>query len=114
MLTNATGTIVTPNYPNNYPNNVICRWSIRVPSGNHIIATFNAFNLEGGNNCPADSLTIADGVSQFAATLGTFCGSQLPSPVQSSGDQMLLTFSSNFGAPQTGFNISYTTGYYVI
>ncbi|EDV28197.1 uncharacterized protein TRIADDRAFT_53561 [Trichoplax adhaerens] len=110
LLTNTTGMILSPNYPNNYPNNVICRWSIRVPSYNHIILTFNSFNLEGGANCPADSLTVMDGTSPFARTLGKFCGSQIPAAVQSSGDQMLLIFNSNFGAPQSGFNASYTIG----
>lgn len=44
-------TFTSPNFPNNYPNNVTCIWSIVVPSG-RIVLIFNELDIEDqyGNN----------------------------------------------------------------
>merc|ERR1719150_1007396 len=47
------GTIRSPNFPSNYPNNVKNKdWNLRVSSGYKVQLTFDSFTLEGRYNRP--------------------------------------------------------------
>jgi len=50
-------TITSPNYPNSYPADASCVWTL-LRSGDYITAQFSAFNLEGNNY---DTVKIYDG-----------------------------------------------------
>lgn len=41
------GVIESENFPNNYPFDARCSWTIQVTMGNTVNYTFTAFNLEG-------------------------------------------------------------------
>lgn len=48
LIANQTnGVIESQNFPNNYPVDARCSWTIQVTMGNTINYTFTAFNLEG-------------------------------------------------------------------
>jgi len=47
-FTSLTGSIVSPNYPGDYPNNADCRYTIIVPVDHYIILSFQTFNTESG------------------------------------------------------------------
>ena len=38
-------TIQSPNYPNSYSNNLVCKWLISVPLGSHITLKFLEFDV---------------------------------------------------------------------
>ena len=38
------GSVRSPNYPSNYPNNVVCTWTIKVARGYRISCSFTAFS----------------------------------------------------------------------
>ena len=42
-------TIVTPNYPDNYPSNTNCSWTIHAPMGHSVLFTFTDFKLASGD-----------------------------------------------------------------
>jgi CUB/sushi domain-containing protein len=44
--TGSSGTILSPNYPNNYGNNNMCEWVITAPLGTTLFITFNLFSTE--------------------------------------------------------------------
>ena len=52
------GEIVSPGYPNNYPNNSICVWTINGRGGDRIRLTFTDFALEDSPDCQLDSLEV--------------------------------------------------------
>lgn len=63
------GVIESPNFPNDYPNNLDCAWTIVVTKGNRINMQFSHFYLENDNQfhnetnehiCKYDYLEIAD------------------------------------------------------
>ena len=56
-LSGSTGTVTSPNYPNDYPNNVYCEWTITVPE-EVILLTFNDLNIEFEEECYYDSLKV--------------------------------------------------------
>ena len=46
-LTTSSGVITSPNYPNVYPNNRDCNWTISVPAGQQIAINFTDFHIYG-------------------------------------------------------------------
>uniref|UniRef100_UPI0009B389C2 cubilin-like n=1 Tax=Monopterus albus TaxID=43700 RepID=UPI0009B389C2 len=49
------GTISSPNYPNLYPHNRVCRWELVVSPGRRVTLTINDLRLEGsGTSCAFD------------------------------------------------------------
>ncbi|PIK55112.1 putative tolloid-like protein 1 [Apostichopus japonicus] len=77
--------VTSPNWPSNYPSNADCGNTIQAPQGSTITLTFLAFDLEGGSNCPYDTVTIYEGDSvQDPILAGPFCDDLvIPSPVTS-------------------------------
>ncbi len=60
------GGIISPNFPNNYDNNLDCRWYLQGPIGHYMTFTFTSFDVVAGsgtNNCTVggDFLEIYDG-----------------------------------------------------
>ncbi|GFR79061.1 cubilin [Elysia marginata] len=52
------GTFQSPNYPNNYDNNVQCVWTITTFPGTRIMLNFSAFDLQN-NSCRDDFLSVS-------------------------------------------------------
>jgi len=53
------GTLQSPNYPDNYPNNKDCTWIISVPTGQQIKLNVTDFSMEGHSRfCHYDYLEI--------------------------------------------------------
>ena len=103
------GTILSPKYPKDYPEDVVCRWIIQIPSDElehkqYIKLTFEAFHLEYQSSCTYDMLSVYDGLSENNTMLGTFCGASIPPPLFSSGAQMVVKFTSDFSMTYEGFN----------
>jgi len=78
--------IISPGYPQKYPNNVDKTWYIKLPVGNKVSLSFIDFDVENENTCSYDSLTIYDGNSADSPELGKYCGtsSSVPSNIVSS------------------------------
>jgi len=52
------GEILSPNYPQVYPNDVQESWEIQVPSGYGIRLYFTHMDLEPSQNCEYDSVKV--------------------------------------------------------
>ena len=101
------GTLKSPSYPSNYPNNMMCTWRITAPSGSRLQLTFNYFRLESSPCSTRDYLEVRDGSSSTSATKGTYCGSNAPS-ITSSGRYLWIRFRSDFSFSYKGFDARYT------
>lgn len=106
VLSNPSGTFTSPCYPNDYPNAQYCMWTLRAPVGYIIQITFNDFDIEEAPNCIYDSLSLDNGESQKK-----FCGATAKGlSFNSSANEMLVSFSSDFSIQKKGFNASYIRG----
>ena len=84
------GTIASPSYPENYPDNADCIYTIWQPTGNVILLNFLSMDIAGGYDCGSDYLEIRDGSSADSPLLDKLCGSDIPAPIQSSQNQLWM------------------------
>ena len=105
-----TGSLRSPNYPQNYPHNANCRYTIAISSGLQIALTFRDFAMETHSDCRYDNLRIYDGGNSTAPIVGTFCGTRSPGRIVSTGNMLHLVLKSDFSSSARGFFANYTTG----
>ncbi|XP_053315605.1 CUB and sushi domain-containing protein 1 [Spea bombifrons] len=104
-FTTPSGIILSPNYPEEYGNNMNCVWLIISEPGSRIHLIFNDFDVEP----QFDYVAVKDeGISELPA-LGTFSGNEVPSQIASNSHIVRLEFQSDHSTTGRGFNITYTT-----
>lgn len=104
-FTASSGIILSPNYPEEYGNNMNCVWLIISEPGSRIHLIFNDFDVEP----QFDFLAIKDDGISDITVLGTFSGHEVPSQLASSGHIVRLEFQSDHSTTGRGFNITYTS-----
>ncbi|XP_030412317.1 adhesion G-protein coupled receptor G6 isoform X3 [Gopherus evgoodei] len=104
-LSNPTGIFTSPCFPSDYPNSQACKWTLRAPPGFIIQITFIEFDIEEAPNCIYDSLTLDTGEKNQVK----FCGVTAKGlSFNSTGNEMIITFASDFSIQKRGFSASYT------
>uniref|UniRef100_A0A6Q2YHZ2 CUB and Sushi multiple domains 1 n=1 Tax=Esox lucius TaxID=8010 RepID=A0A6Q2YHZ2_ESOLU len=104
-FTTPSGIILSPNYPEEYGNNMNCVWLIIAEPGSRIHLIFSDFEVEP----QFDYLIVKDDGMSEPTTFGTFSGKDVPSQIASNGHIMRLEFQSDHSNTGKGFNITYTT-----
>uniref|UniRef100_A0A3Q2FCC9 CUB domain-containing protein n=1 Tax=Cyprinodon variegatus TaxID=28743 RepID=A0A3Q2FCC9_CYPVA len=99
------GTVLSPDYPEGYGNNLNCVWLIISEPGSRIHLAFNDFDLEP----PYDFLTVRDGDQSEATMLGRFSGAEVPSHLTSNSNILQLEFQADHSMSGRGFNITYSS-----
>ncbi|XP_046744297.1 cubilin [Diprion similis] len=109
VLNKPVGTITSPGYPEPYPANIECRWTIEVDYTHSIEVTFVDVNLETVQDCHFDKLTIYGGANTEAPILIDTCGmnSSHPNIFTSANNKMLIKFEADHNYQGTGFKITY-------
>jgi hypothetical protein len=103
-ITGTTGTFEDGSGPNaEYQNNSDCSWLIAPTGIATIRLTFTMMDTESG----ADLIRVYDGSTTSAPLLGTYSGTTLPAALNSTGDKMLITFTSNGSGTGAGFFAKY-------
>ncbi|XP_048223975.1 LOW QUALITY PROTEIN: cubilin [Perognathus longimembris pacificus] len=103
------GYVMSPNYPDNYPQHSECIWILYAPPGRSVILTFeNQFNIEETPNCTSSYLEVRDGADSNAPLLSTLCGVSLPGKLFSSREMMYLKFQSDNSPTRMGFKAKYS------
>lgn len=125
----ATGTIKSPNYPNNYPPEKDCTWIIQVEVGKQIELVVKTFELEFRYECFSDVLEIRfvcflalmtyffsiicihwrNGGSSESPLIGKYCDDTIPPRMQSFSNQIYLRFRSDWSDQYKGFEIEWTS-----
>ena len=87
------GILASPSYPDYYPDNADCIYTISQPTGTVILLNFFSMDMEYddiwcGGCC--DYLEIRDGPSDDSPLLGKLCGSDIPAPIQSTQNQLRM------------------------
>lgn len=102
------GEITSPEYPQKYPQNSDCDWTITVEKGYQITLTFLEFDIEEHPDvvCPYDYLKINAGQKR---KYGPYCGKKLPRNITSSGNYIHMEFVSDDSGNYRGFKAFYDT-----
>ncbi|KAL4624103.1 CUB and sushi domain-containing protein 1-like [Arapaima gigas] len=104
-FTALSGVLLSPNYPENYGNDMTCVWLIVAPPERRINLAFHDLSMEK----PFDFLAIKDGNRAESPLLGTFSGDILPPPVSTSTHVARLEFQTDHTTTSRGFNITFST-----
>ncbi|TRY58017.1 hypothetical protein DNTS_034773 [Danionella cerebrum] len=99
------GTVLSPDYPEGYGNNMNCVWLILSEPGSRIHLAFNDFDLEA----PYDILTLKDGETLDSSVIGRFTGAEVPSHLTSNSHILRMEFQADHSMSGRGFNITYST-----
>ena len=106
VLTEPTGVISSPNYPQNYGDNADCSWKITAPPSYGVVALqFDSLETEG---CSYDYVEIRDGDSSASPLLKKLCGTRKsPFRVISNGPSLFVRFRSDRSESDKGFRAVY-------
>ena len=99
------GVLTSPGFPDDYPSNAHTSDTIAVNSNQLILITFTHFNVEEGRQCRYDSLEIRDGNGEIL--LGRTCGNSLPSEITSVSSEVHITFRSDHGVEESGWELNW-------
>lgn len=94
------GVIESPNFPDKYPNNLQCDWTIKAPPGNKILVAFSQFETEenyeelygtSSSDCKYDYLEIIQKKSEDKEVAQTekYC-KEMPKVFTSIGDIVVV------------------------
>ena len=101
----ATGEVSSPNYPDNYPNNLEKIETIQVEQGLILSLQFTAFDIEADSTCDYDHLTITDG--DGTTLMEKSCGTTLPADIRSSSNIVKLLLSTDHQFTRSGWSVSW-------
>ena len=91
-LSGKAGRLFSPLYPQTYPPNMMCTWTITVPEGHFVKLRITSFFLE--YTCRGSTLQIRDGQSESSSLLKSFCARKFESSVFSSGRHLWIRFQT--------------------
>ncbi|XP_057296871.1 cubilin-like isoform X2 [Hydractinia symbiolongicarpus] len=121
-LQGSQGTISTPNYPENYPAESSCIWTITVPKKHYIELTFVDFDVEPYEDCKTDVLEVKDGGDINSPMIGImvnntewvrikggqYCNKRRPPKViTSTFNKLRLWFQSDSTIEMKGFKATF-------
>ncbi|XP_021951364.1 tolloid-like protein 2 [Folsomia candida] len=108
-LSDGTGSISTPNYPNPYPDSEVIHWTIRQPTYAFTRVEIHDFETE---EC-CDSLSVRNGPTSSSAELQLLAGDNgyTPFTFMSTEKAIFLRFISNGFSSGRGFNATYHPGF---
>ncbi|XP_028397706.1 dorsal-ventral patterning tolloid-like protein 1 [Dendronephthya gigantea] len=104
-LKDSNGTITSPSYPDSYPDNKKCIWSIRAPPLHQIKLSFKEFELEESEGgCEYDYLVVKN-----KKNTTRLCGDKNPGVMVSTTNEMDIEFVSDNSRSKKGFEAEYYT-----
>ncbi|XP_075886809.1 tumor necrosis factor-inducible gene 6 protein [Nelusetta ayraudi] len=108
VLTDKEKIIQSPGFPEEYQDEQICTWHIRVRLGQKIRLQFLEFDVEDDTSCLADYLEVYDSYDDVSGFAGRYCGDYLPDDIVSTGNVMTLKFLSDASVTAGGFQLKYS------
>ncbi|XP_078507608.1 complement C1r subcomponent-like [Lissotriton helveticus] len=108
LYTEESGLISSPEYPQPYPPNLQCNYSIRLEKGLFITLKFlDTFEIDDHQQvrCPYDLLKIEAGEQE----IGTYCGRESPGLINTKTHTVDLIFTTDDSGDSRGWKIRYTS-----
>ncbi|EPY78540.1 procollagen C-endopeptidase enhancer 1 [Camelus ferus] len=107
-VTGESGYLASEGFPNHYPPNKECIWTVTVPESQTVTLSFRVFDLELHPSCRYDALEVFTGTGTSGQRLGRFCGTFRPAPLVAPGNQVTLRMTSDEGTGGRGFLLWYS------
>uniref|UniRef100_A0A0N4Z7T2 Metalloendopeptidase n=1 Tax=Parastrongyloides trichosuri TaxID=131310 RepID=A0A0N4Z7T2_PARTI len=110
QLFDSKGSFASPNYPDGYPGNKICKWHFITTPGHIIVLTFHEFDLEESIHCNYDNVSVYNSHElSDEDLLGFYCFNNYSQEitVSSRGNQMFLIMKTDASIMYSGFKASY-------
>jgi hypothetical protein len=98
--------VTSPNFPNNYPNNLRKTETIIAPEGLVLRLEFTAFNVENHGRCAYDHLKIVDGDGTIL--MDKTCGNALPPVFMSNTNHVDLVFETDRSVTKSGWSVKWS------
>ncbi|XP_065583655.1 cubilin-like [Artemia franciscana] len=106
VFTNSTGEVTSPGYPDNYPNSVSsCGYLITRPVGRTVLLFFDFIDVEDSY----DFVNVYDGKDTSSPSIGELTGSYNDYTIESTRNNMYITFTSDYSNSASGFQATWTT-----
>ena len=119
IFSGSLGVVYSPNYPENYPDDIDSMQTIEVDKGNILSIEFTAFDVEHSSSCDYDHLTIIDG--DGTRLMEKSCGSDgnlvignqtitstLPPAIKSWSNSVNFLFVTDGSSSRSGWSINWT------
>lgn len=105
------GAIESPNFPNPYPHNLVCKWKIVVPKGNRISYEFSHFQLESfalhdTNRCDYDYLEVVQTNQENVINTKKYCDEK-PLATTTATDTLIMNFVTDVSTAKSGFRMEW-------
>ena len=113
VISAASGTFQTPNWPETYPNNIDCEWRIQLPESNKVVEISceeGPFGIAGFlPACDKDFLKFYNGHSKQDTEYGPFCQYTKPETTRMSSNKAMAVFHSgpSHSSSRKGFKCSF-------
>lgn len=107
MLIKPEGAFTTPNYPNFYPKNTHCNWTIIADYGYSVELTIHGYDLEGLADCTFDGLVVSNYPNETNYITKLCRSNPNDTIITGSGHELYVSFYSDSSATHKGFNASY-------
>ncbi|XP_027537201.1 complement C1r subcomponent [Neopelma chrysocephalum] len=108
LFTEASGYLSSPEYPQPYPEDLRCNYSIRLQKGLSITLTFlEPFEIDEHQqvHCPYDQLKI----QARGREIGEFCGRESPGIIETNSNEVDILFLTDESGFSRGWKIHYTS-----
>ncbi|XP_052474293.1 complement C1s subcomponent [Carassius gibelio] len=100
------GVLMSPDWPEPYPENSVCSYTLAVEEGLQFELTFmGVFDVEKENGQCIDSLTI----KPLYGGVQTFCGRDVPPSLLTRSQRVEIIFRTDHKGANRGFSLSYKT-----
>ncbi|GBP07555.1 Cubilin [Eumeta japonica] len=99
--------IKSPNFPNDYDNDLNCEWIFKTDPGNHVTLKFQIFNLEETSSCFADHVDIYSsktGGADWEVVRENICLSNIVNTYINSTTFMKIRFKTDSSIKRNGFS----------
>ncbi|KAJ8936435.1 hypothetical protein NQ318_015581, partial [Aromia moschata] len=103
------GVIKSPKYPDEYPVNQECIWTITVQPSEQILLNVTDFDIEYFPSCRYDWLEIRNGGTSASPLIDRYCGTNIPKLIPSHTNQLYLFFKSDVSRSDHGFRITWSS-----
>ncbi|RMC04939.1 hypothetical protein DUI87_18115 [Hirundo rustica rustica] len=100
------GTIHSPYYPRMSPHPKTCEWIISQPDTKVVILNFTDFDIRNTTTCDSDFIEVRDGNNVDSPVLAKYCGTDVPSRVQSTRNNLYIKFRAS-SLTNLGFRAQY-------
>lgn len=104
------GILANPGFPDSYPNNTHCEWTIVAPSGRPLSVGFPFLSIDSPGGCDQNYLILFNGPDANSPPFGPFCGiDTVVAPFHASSNRVFIRFHAEYATVSSGFEIMWSS-----